>query len=207
MRHFISVIPLQQKLSPMNYANIESVPILENNAPTCFPILIPMANLAQKDETIRVTSVITETESAKRNYETFLARLNALKDEKGFEVEMCEIKVPFEETSAKHLKLFEDIISNIKPDERLTADITFGNKPTPMAILMALNYAYQYCENTAVEALVCGEVDFSYRPAEGEAGKGFIFDTSALFYMNSLMNRMAVAKPSDPLGFIRSVIG
>ncbi len=206
MRHFITVIPLQPQASlhALHYENKESVNGLDNDLETQFPIIVPMSNSVEKDEEIRVTAVVTDHEHARANLETFKSSMETLSNEKGFRYTLEIIDVEYNESSEKHMKLFEDLISSFRAGDRITADVTYGNKPTPMVILMALNYAYQFCENTAVDMVVYGEKDFS-KPRDDNSG--FIFDVSSLFFMNSIMTRMASAKPDDPLNFLKTIIG
>ncbi len=206
MRHFITVIPLQPQASlhALHYGNKEGVKGLDNDFETQFPIIVPMFNSAEKDEEICVTAILTDHEHARVNLETFKSSLETLSREKGFRYTLETVNAEYSESSDKHMKLFEDLISSFKTGDRITADVTYGNKPTPMVILMALNYAYQFCENTVVDMVVYGEKDFS-KPREDTSG--FIYDVSSLFYMNSIMTRMSSSKPADPLNFIKTIIG
>ncbi len=206
MKHYITVIPLQPQASlhALHYENKERVKGLDNDLETQFPIIVPMSGSVERDEEICVTAIVTDHEYAKANFGIFENGLKALSDEKHFRYILETIDVDYSESSEKHMKLFEALISSFRAGDRITADVTYGNKPTPMIILMALNYAYQFCENTVVDMVVYGEKDFSKPRGDNS---GFIFDVSSLFFMNSIMTRMASSKPADPLNFIRTIIG
>lgn len=206
VKHFITVIPLQPQASlhALHYENREGVKGLDNDLETQFPIIVPMSGSVEKDEEICVTAIVTDHEHARANFRTFENGLTTLSNEKGFSYTLETIDAEYSESSKKHMKLFEDLISSFRTGDRITVDVTYGNKPTPMVILMALNYAYQFCENTVVDMVVYGEKDFS-KPRDDNSG--FIFDVSSLFFMNSIMTRMASAKPNDPLNFLKTIIG
>lgn len=160
MKHFITAISLAKDLKTTVYKNAESVEFLETDREFSHPILVPIQNLAESGEKIKVTVILTSKTSpfVKQNYEHFVGELNRLRDEIGFDYgEINLIEASYDESSSKHLKLFESIINSIGSDELITADVTYGNKPTSMALQLALTYSYLYGDNTAVKALVYGE--------------------------------------------------
>lgn len=205
MKHFITAIPLQpkDKLNALRYENKENAKGLDSDFETEFPIIIPLANTVSNEEEIRITALVTDDpdKHAAVNFETFKERLKALAAEKGFIYTLNTISVSYDESSEKQMNLFENLITSFKHGDRITADVTYGNKPSPMVLLMALSYAYQFCEDTVVDMVVYGARNF------GKSGGGFIFDESSLFYMNSIMTRMSAARPADPLSFIKAIIG
>ncbi|MCM1167926.1 MAG: hypothetical protein NC401_18230 [Ruminococcus sp.] len=210
MKHFITTIALQEKLSAINYHNIEEADYLDNDRKFTNPILIPLKNLAESGEKIRVTAIVTNDEcgNCMRNMEMFKRELEALRAEIGFEYdEIEEISVDYTESTAKHLNTFDALIERIHDGDEIIADMTYGNKPTPIALQLALTFAYDYKENAVVKALVYGELDHSQRDAAGKPYLGYIYDVSALFYMNSIMMEMSSAKPNNPLGFIKMLLG
>ena len=208
MKHFITTICLQKftetsGLSPVLYKNAENVDFLQNDRPFTHPILVPIMNMAQRGEKIRVTAILTNDPNGycRHNYELFLNDLNTLRDEIGFDYgEIEEITVDYAESTAKHLACFERMIESVQSDDIITADVTYGNKPTSMALQLALTFAYLYGENTLIKALVYGEKDFG-------KNEGAIYDVSALFYLNSLLAQMTPSKPENPLEFIKAVLG
>jgi len=204
MKHFITTIALQEHLSAINYQNIENAVYLDNDREFTNPILIPLKNLAGKGEKIRVTAIVTNDENGRceRNLKTFKEEVETLRAELGFEYDgVEELSVEYAESTMKHLNFFEALIEHICDGEELIADITYGNKPTPIVLQLALTFAYHYKENNVIKALTYGEF------VHGPEKKGYIYDVSALFYMNSIMTEMASAKPRDPLGFIKMLLG
>ena len=210
MKHFITTISLNRSLSAINYRNIEGADYLDNDREFTNPVLVPLKNLSEKGEKICITAIVTNDKdgNCKRNLEIFKDEVERLREEKGFEYdEIEEISVDYAESTAKHLNLFETMIEHIHDGDEIVADITYGNKPTPIAIQLALSFAYHYKENTVIKALTYGEVDHNEKNSDGKPYLGYIFDVSALFYMNSIMAEMTSVKPQNPLGFIKMLLG
>ncbi len=204
MKHFITTIALQEHLSAISYRNIEDAAYLENDREFTNPVLIPLKNLAERGEKIRITAIVTNDENSRceRNLKIFQEEVKTLCKEIGFEYDgVEELSVEYAESTMKHLKFFEALIEHIHDGDELIVDITYGNKPTPIVLQLALTFVYLYKENTVVKALTYGEF------VHGPDRKGYIYDVSALFYMNSIMAEMTSAKPQDPLGFIKMLLG
>lgn len=210
MKHFITTISLNRSLSAINYRNIEGADYLDNDREFTNPVLVPLKNLSEKGEKICITAIVTNDKdgNCKRNLEIFKDEVERLREEIGFEYDgIEEISIDYAESTAKHLNLFETMIEHIHDGDEIVADITYGNKPTPIAIQLALSFAYHYKENTVIKALTYGEVDHNEKNSDGKPYLGYIFDVSALFYMNSIMAEMTSVKPQDPLGFIKMLLG
>lgn len=204
MKHFITFMTQQKHLENQTYDNVEGVSALEHDFMTAFPILIPMANSVESGEEIKLTVVNTNDPNhyGERNYGMFTEQLSELQRKKGFTCKITNLEVPFEESLKKQMKLLEDIVSTFEPDDVITADVSYGNKPSPMVLLTALSFADNFLENTFVKMLVYGGVAFG----EGDRKFSFINDVTSLFYMNSLVNRMSLTKPADPLGAMKKMI-
>lgn len=210
MKHFITTISLNRGLSAINYKNAEGADYLDNDREFTNPVLVPLKNLPANGEKIRVTAIVTNDKdgNCRRNLEKFKDEVEKLRSELGFEYGgVEEISVDYAESTAKHLDLFEMMIEHIHDGDEIVADITYGNKPTPIAVQLALTFAYHYKENTVIKALTYGEVDHNEKNSAGNFYLGYIYDVSALFYMNSVMSEMMSAKPGDPLGFIKRLLG
>lgn len=212
MRHFITVIPLQTQnnLKQVHYDNKENLKELnsEEDFTTAFPIFIPILNTVKNGEEIRITVIITRKAPKDNiedyeNFKSFKRQLKEIKDKIGFEYgEINEIVTNGEESSGKHLSLFKKLIASFQENDSITADITYGNKPTPIALLMALNFANQFCFNTTIDMLVYGAI---IRFDDGSSSN-CIFDVSALFHMNTMLTLMESLKPSNPLEYITNLI-
>ena len=204
MKHFITFMTQQQKLYDQTYDNIEGISCLEHDFLTSFPILIPMANSVERGEEIKLTVVNTNDPNGygKANYSKFMEQLEELKGRLGFTCRITDLEAAFEESQKKEMKLLEEIVGTFEPDDIITADLTYGNKPSPMVLLSALSYADNFCENTFVNMLVYGGVAHG----KNNVNTSYISDVTSLFYMNSLINRMSLVKPKDPLSMLKKMI-
>ena len=207
MKRFILTIPIQNKgnLAKLQYDCADGTELLKNARETSFPITIPMSNAVKKGEKIKVTSLLIDRKRKKKNYETFKQELSELAKQIGFEYELNEIKMENKEDSKTHHKLFSDIarVFASSRDEELYACITYGTKPMPMLMLMALTYAYKLCDSFTIESIVYGSV--VHNSDKTLPMKGHIYDVSSLFYLNSAVNNMAGLDLEDPLKLIDDI--
>jgi hypothetical protein len=203
---FISVIPFQGKdregndqLKPVLYKPSGNTRLVYGE--TRFPIIPVINGYADAGDEIRIISVLTEGENFKHNYETyFKPEVSALVKNKGLSFDEIEvIHTPDSEGIDAQLQLFGDIISKIGDDEKIFACITYGTKPTPIVETLALNYAYKLKKNVSVGCIVYG------RFMHGQPN-GTIYDTTALFYMDSIVNKLADMKVKAPEAVIKAMI-
>ena len=209
---FITAIPFQGKdrdgndgLKETHYQP-DGCPELEYGK-TRFPIVPVIANSVKKDDNVRIICILTDGENFKHNYDTyFVPEITDLQKEIGFRFNQVEIiDVSDTENIDTHLKLFTDIISVIKDNEDLYACITYGTKPTPVVLSMALNYAYKLKKNTTVERIVYGR--FLHFNKELNKTEGYLYDTTPLFYMDSIVNKLSEIGAPHPEDAIKTMLG
>ena len=205
MKHFITIVPQQKKedLREVHYKNVEKISDLDVDFKTAFPILIPLKNMCQSGEEIRVTCIITNDVDGKckANFDTFKEKLSVIAKEKGVSYSVQSIDLPFDESREKQINMFRDIIESFKKDDEIIADITYGNKPSPMVLLMAINFAYQFLDNTIIDKVIYGARNF------GPSGGEYIYDVSSLCYLNSIITNMSGANIANPVEFIKQITG
>ena len=199
MKRFILTVPIQPEgsLKELHYSCEEDNVLLKTDRETCFPIIIPISNSVKTGEHIKVTVVLIDRPTVPANYERFKEELNAVASEIGFTYEISELKMPDKEDTVTHITLFKDMarlfVSN--KDEELYACITYGTKPMPIIMLMALTYAYKLGDDFTIESIVYGSYNHTTHIST-------IYDVSSLFYLNSAVNNMAGLDLVDPLKLI-----
>lgn len=201
MKKFITAISLQfgRELQKLVYEDM-SGGRLTNDKPTAFPIITAIKNNVGHGDEISVVPIIYEASNAESNYPKFIDELNTLKDEVGFNYTIAEpIYSPFSEDKALHGELFKKLISRIDDEDDLYACITYGNKPLPIVIFSALNYA-SIIKNAYVDTICYGQLP----DHKAETPTGKIFDVTSLFYINSLTEK-AVSQ-DDPATFINTLL-
>ncbi len=182
MKKFISVAPYQGRLTKCKYdpGNIKTL-LYENE--TCFPIIPVIANAVNDGDDIEIISIVADYEFAKKNHETFLGEIEELSKQEGkkFTYHIKKIEIEYQESIQKYIDLFGTLIDCINDEDSLNACISYGTKPIPIVIMMALSYGYKLKSNVTVERLVYGNPGF----APGEPSR--IYDISSLFFMNNMI--------------------
>jgi len=199
-KKFIMVMPLQPegKLNKCIYNSNENTKLIYNHE-TRFPIIPVIANNVSSGDKIKIVVILTDYENARNNYKYLKEEVEDLSKTMGFYYEFQDVNTEYDESIHIQLKLFSDIISKVRDNEELYACITYGTKTTPIILTMALNYAYKIKKNVSVETVVYGRYDFN-------TNKSYIHDTTSLFYMDSIVSKMAELKVSDPEGAIRTML-
>ena len=76
---------------------------------------------------------------------------------KGLDVsKIIKIEAEISQGIVSNLKVAKALLDKIGDNEILHACITFGTKPLPIILFMALNYAYKVRNNTDIETIVYG---------------------------------------------------
>ena len=202
IKTFISVIPFQEpgKLNSTTYKPHGNSKL--EYGETRFPIIPVINGYAENNDKIRVIAVFTENDNVKHNYETyFVPEINAVVTKKELALDKIEIiHTEDKEDIETQLKLFGDIIGKIADNEDIYACITYGTKPTPIIESMALSYAYRL-KSVSVKCIVYGR-NFH----NDTSGSNGIYDTTSLFYMDSIVNKLAEMKAADPEMAIRIML-
>lgn len=173
-----------------------------------FPIIPAINGYTENGEKIRVIVIKTLGGNAEHNIENFLRPdIERIVEQKGLVWSGIEtINTIDSEDIDTQLKLFSDIVDAInggEDGEEISACITFGTKPTSIVLNMALSYAYRLKENVSIGCIVYGRYD----PTDLESEKNGAYDTTALFYMNEIVNKLAEMKAPNPKRAIRAMLG
>lgn len=170
---------------------------------TAFPILQQIRDTATAGEEIRVISIVVGGKEQNRNYDAFCQELHALAAKMGISYTHTTIDKEIGEQIDAILALFSAIIGQVADGDRLYACVTYGTKPMATVTTMALHYAYRIKEDVVVEAVKYGLLDWNAT----QEPKGTLYDTTALFYIDCLIDRIADMKLSDPEGTLRALLG
>lgn len=205
MKKYITAISLQNDFTPVVY---EPKFYCKNPymGETRFPIISLIANKVEAGEEIEIIPILLQREAVKDNYAVFKKELSDLASEKGFSYKIAE---PIYKESGEDvdniLKLFWDLTKVVEDNDELSACITYGTKTVPILLTMALNYAYKIKKNVTISEIVYGQTDF---PKNGEANKqSYLYDTTSLFYINSIIEKVSDLKLSNPEETFRMMLG
>ena len=202
---FICTIPFQEegKLNTFMYP-AKGNQKLEYKEEVRFPIIPVINGYAEKGDKIRIIAILTDGPNFLHNYEKyFLQAITEFVTKNEYDFSGVElIHSEDSEDIEVHLRLFADIIASINDNEELSACITFGTKPTPIVQQMALDYAYKLKSNVTIGCIAYGRYSFNDKNEQNG-----IYDQTALFFMNSIVQRLVMTKAHNPEAAIRLMLG
>ncbi len=205
MKKFITYISMQpdKGLSKVNYKPVD-MDADTDAGEVYFPISVLVNSYTDKDEKIEVICMMESgNEDEKRNLEILKEELNRISSKIGSEYEVKIVDVSPEESVDSHLKTFESLIGCIDDGDKVYACATYGTKPIPIVEMLALNYAYRVKSNVSIEKVVYGKINRK----NGELTGANIYDITALFSMNQIINHLAEQKVKEPEKAIRMLLG
>jgi len=202
MKKFITVSPFQRitkgGLLKGIYNSFENER-LNCEIETCYPIIPVINGYAEKGDKIQVVIIVSNYPFAKENADNIKTDVIKLAELIQFEYEFIIVQADYDESLDSCLKLFASLLGRFQDDDKLYACISFGTKPTPLIIMMALNYAFRSKINVVVDCIAYGKLDFNTK-------KSYIYDVTALFYMDEIVNNLAKMNVKDPKNKIRQIL-
>lgn len=195
---FISTVSLQN-VKEYKYKS----DVYPESSPTAYPITIPFENNCSKGDKVLVLSIVTHTEEKNislDNYNQFTNQVKGLADAIGVDVEFLEIPMTPVIKNDSAQKLYKGLISALKDDDEIYADITYGFKYNPIVIFAALNYAYQTKSGVDIQEICYGNLYDGTPVKQGPNPE--LFDVTSLFYMNSLSNLAGAAQLGGDIDLI-----
>ena len=169
---------------------------------TRFPLIPVINEYAEKDEEIRVFAITPDTKSAWYHVEQLREELEEVKKRKGFSCNGVEpIKVTYAGDVDTQIEIFHKLLPLIDDDDILYGCLTYGNKPMPIAELMAIQYGYRTLQNVSIGCLVYGELDHSQANSPM-----MIFDITALIQLDEIVRVLAERKVREPRAIIDRLV-
>lgn len=179
---------------------------------TRFPILPLLNGYAERDDKIRIIAAVPDTPQCYSHLEQLKEEITELQQEKGF---LCDEVESFTFTYSgdvsAQIELFQKLLNYMEDDDILYGCLTYGNKPMPIAELMALQYGYRVMNNVSIGCLVYGEVDHSAAPIQKTVTDRVtgnpriineypmrIFDITALIQLDEIVRLLADQKVKNP---------
>ncbi len=214
MKKFIMITPLQpvdldeetgvitkDSLRVSIYKAVDNE-LLAYDHPTGFPIIPVINAYAEEGEEIRIIAVTPDTQSAMIHAGQLQKEMEQLRERKGFicnEVEV--VKVTYAGDVETQIEIFQKLMDYFEDGDQLYGCMTYGNKPMPIAEMMAIQYAYRVLNNVTIECLVYGELDHS-KPDNPMS----IFDITSLIRLDEIVRIMADQKISEPQQFLHTLL-
>lgn len=207
MKLFITFSPRQEegKLHLSKYKPQGNQRLLYDEG-TRFPIVPVINGYTEPGETIRVIAVCPDFKCCRRNLGYLKEELEALFARKGLVSAAADgapfelIVVPDDDRVSSYVDTFQKLIDAIRDGDDIHACITYGNKPAPMAELMALRYARQLKKDAYVSCVVYGKYGWGGNDSE-------IYDETALVHLDDIIRVLAQTGNPNPGETLKQIIG
>ncbi len=201
MKKYISTITLQVNGVQKHYYRDEKG-LDTPRVYTAFPILQQISDTATSGEEIRVVTIVVGGIANNKNYQAFAQELDDLAKKLGITYVHTTIDKADTEEVNSIISLFSAIIAQVADGDHLYACVTYGTKPIATVTTMALHYAYRIKSDVLVEAVKYGLKDWNAT----EEPACVLYDTTALFYIDCLIDRIAAMKLDDPENALKALI-
>ena len=169
---------------------------------THFPA-IPLINAhVEEGDVIKVVTVTYDTPDCHRNLALLEKEIAQVCANHQAAYELDSVEVPFDDSIKAILNVYQQLIARVDNGDDLYADITYGSKPMPIVLTMALQYAYRTKENVSIECVTYGQISHHKDTKDAK-----IFDVTALVQLDEIVRLMADGSVADPGSIIGRIIG
>ena len=202
MKKFLMVTPqlsgdrlVEHEYQPVDNADLAC-------GPTHFPAIPLLSAYIEDGDTIKVITVTYDTFNCHRNLALLESEVLRTCKAKNVSSEIESIEVPFDDSIKAILNVYQQLISRVDDGDDLYADITYGSKPMPIVLTMALQYAYRTKENVSIECVTYGQISHHKETQDAK-----IYDVTALVQLDEIVALMADGNVSDPAAVINLILG
>lgn len=209
MKKFLMVTPQQPEFQlHLEKYEAQGNKLLEFGE-THFPIIPLINGYVEDGEEIELVTVTYDYKHCRTNYRTLEQEVSSLEASRGISCPITSIEVAFDDSIEALLKSFQLLIDRIDDGDILHACITFGSKPMPLMLVMAMQYAYRLRKNVSIECVVYGQIDRANVDCDAPRNVQVtqevprIYDVTALVKLDELVRVLADLRVVDP----RSIIG
>ena len=204
MKKFFMVTPQQPKgmLKAQRYVANDN-PQLEFVGKTRFPVIPLLNGYAKQGDHIQViTTTYGAPSNCAGNLEMLRDELNTLGKNAGVDIELVSVDVPFSDSVEALIHTYQLLIDRINDGDSLYACITFGSKPMPIMLTMALQYGYRIRNDVSIECIVYGQMDWSSNEPVAR-----IYDVTALAKIDEMVRVLADMNVSNPEATLKLALG
>lgn len=184
-RIYFTAVPLESNFvletMPLNPVNFKLDTKLTE---TAFPIVPVIDATLQPGDTATVVVVRQKNDSRNRNMDILRRELESLGRSNWT---LRDLTVPESQNKDLLLGLFAEMIGCMQDDTCYYACMTFGTKSYPVVLFSALSYAEKIRRNTQI----CGIYYREVLRQQGQTRTSHLYDVTALFTLNSLVDLVA----------------
>lgn len=200
MKKFICISNFQ---NPEKFVAGKYIPVdnekLRYDKEVHYPIINVINAFAEPNEEVELVTVIADYDNSKVNYKTLISEVEELEKAQNITVKKTECSIPYDSSLDTQLEMFEKLIANMKDNDKLYCDITYGTKVMSQILTMSVNYGYRVNNNVTLGCIVYGE-------KEHNTGAQKIYDITSLNYLDEIVRMMAETKVKEPLKRIRTLL-
>lgn len=199
MKQFLCWVPYQGKgsLKTFHYEAVDN-PALDMRGEASFPIIPVMHGYLEEGEEAEMIAVVADYENAKTNFGILKEEVGKVCKARNVRCRIREVRVPYDDGLEAQLEAFKKLTEYMEEGSGLYSCISYGSKPSSVVEIMALRYA-RMIRHCSSECVAYGKVDFN-------AGKAYIYDVTALVYLDDVLRVLAEKDVSDPDAFIRHML-
>jgi len=178
-------IMMKERLNALRY-KVCGNSTIEYDGKVIFPINGVLARTLKKDDDVKVVLLKKEDidGNSDRNIGEYKKELDLINSGLGAKIKYKILSTPHNENREIQEKLFKEILAEFAEGAAVYADITYSTKSLPIIVFSALNFAERFLK-ADIKNIVYGKVDFD---KDNEPCNPELFDMSALFYLNSIVN-------------------
>lgn len=199
-RIYFTAVPLESNFvletMPLNPVNFRLDTRLTE---TAFPIVPVIDATLQPGDTATVVAVRQHNTGRNKNMDILRRELEGLGRSNWT---LRDLTVPESQERDLLLGLFAEMISFLQDDTCYYACMTFGTKTYPVVLFSALSYADKIRSNTQI----CGIYYREVLRTQGKMRESHLYDVTALFTLNSLVDLVASMDCEDKAPMIRRML-
>lgn len=159
------------------------------NAEYGFPLSYILQQNVQAGDEVEIITVVERGNggacTAAENYEIYKTEAENIVIDRQAKVHFTEITVHKEFDSLTFNRFFKEVAREIKDDDRIYADITFGMKPYSLSMFIALAYASKAAENVYVDEIIYA-MKYSGTEIAEKVNTSKIYDLTGLYHLNNI---------------------
>lgn len=166
--------------------SVDDNSLIEYSGETYYAINSVLAQTLKKDDEVKLVLIETLAgdKAGKKNAQLFMDELNEL-NKCGAQISYNIIPSEFVETKAKYKELYKKLVSNLKQDAELYADITFGVKTLPILILNAMQFGEKFFDCSIGNVIY---LKTEFKDGKIVEGSQCIYDITSLYMLSTFTN-------------------
>lgn len=193
-----SDLPMRRDVHSVCYASAGTA---AEERSVMFPVNAVLAKKLQQGDRVKIVFLSKETSDgySKKNEARFREEIGEINRSIGARLTFQTLSTPFIESRDIHEQLLRAIIGELEDGAEIICDVTYGPKPLPIVLFLALSFAEKFF-GCKIGCIAYGKMEF----VEDGTGSGkmipkdpVLYDLSPLYYLNSVVNELSCSTAED----------